>query len=1690
MKRRFQVNGSVYEIPDDKVQAFLSSNPKATEVKNYNIEGSVYEIPLDKVDAFETAKGLKKKVGGQESENGAENSLPTSNAPQQTTSVDFNKLNALQGGSQAATPSQREMAEYGVHVQEATKEAQDKKIDEAADNSATLYFKNNPSLLRNYSLSSKKPSSDKFSLTQLRNASPYQQKVTELRTKVKDGELITATDNDGKIIVARPAGKWNTFKEGVSEAWNASSKADNYLKLSADDKIKFLQEHKPSEYLPEKADPESALYQGGSAVPIIGKTVTGSAAGALLAATIPETGGLTEPIAQTALPAIGAWMMTVPDMAKQSQMNAEIDAYHKIKAANPTMDDKEILKEAQKAGTVGYAEGLATGTAMNFIGSGLPQNTGQGLWKATGQFLRNQPKSISEIGTLTGATSAITEETKKALGVPITSAEEWDKMGKSMNSGAIMQLAFNVGHGLLAAPKYVKAQANQVLSNVNPEELQALQQKAVEAGFVTQPQVDKANESLTEYKEAQKKVIPTGNQEKDAVITGLVQKKANLEKLKSETDKSYHDEIDAQIENADQRIQLAKQTNDPIKYAEQDDLDGTKNFNPKPFDELSKKEVEGIATEIPKEYGDAEVEEVGGGEGSERKYKANPTVNRQQGFIKIKDKVSVEDKVYNDKADAEAASQKALAQHYYEHGMDETLKPEKKSNVTVILPKENNAPNEIEKVKVASEQRDAGSNQSDEPIHAEESGNTETTIPETTSTTGTEQTISQQENIGGQNAIPIGSAKEIPLGETSSNSEAVGRGISESKELTQAQDRATQESSNGEIPPTNGEGKVGIHVEHPETRVTYRGLQETATEFGLPDITKREHKSDIKLRKEADDAIREGFDADGMVDDILNGKTKVISDVDKVVLGQRLANLKDKARSIKNKLSPEYDKVFKEIEKYKNAGKIIQGELGAALRDPTFGSKPDDSLEAFLIQKKEANDGADLTDMQKEKTIKLHEEYEAKLQKEEALRIEAERKYNDLLAQKELNSTKSKTVSSSKKKTKEDYIAERAKFKDELKAAKEEHEKWLKENNIHTAGISGITLTPKMVKAISKIVNSHVQEVGSNLIEVSKKVLNDVKEFFDGITEEDIRNVIAGVYNEPQKTRTQLQVDLNDLKTEAKLINKLEEVKAGVPKTETQKRDKNARIASLQKELSELRKETGYDDETKLKSIKARNEAQTKKIEEKIANKEYDVEEKRSFIDNPEFKQKYPKLYKDVLDGIVAREDAKHRLALDIYLDQQAKRTKGQKAVDLISSAIATSKALVSGIDDSFVLMQNYYAMLANPITGAKAFKEHVLDTFSEKRFNRQLAALHNSKMWDTIQKSELEVLEPQSLIGSKIEEAFDNNLLNKTIRLKDGKEYDLKKVNFLRPFERAFTSMGNNMRVKLFLDRVSTLQDNGKTFESHPQEYKDAARVINELTGRGKQNKYVELANPAVTPFVWSPRLISSGLNMLGVSDLVGALGGKKVGTEGFYRKLTPAQRNYAFSQISRGVGMAISMMGALALTGKQGLGLTDNEVDFNPLSVTFGTVKIGNKSINIFGRLSPYVKAVVQFAANQRMKDGATEHFGEKYGGKTRFGVLGSLLRGKTTPFAGYVFDLSQGENFYTREKMSVTDFPKDLIVPMGFRDVAKNLDRDGSLALLYFLLSLEGLQISDQRDFPQHDATKKGSHGASHTVSHGHQ
>jgi hypothetical protein len=549
-------------------------------------------------------------------------------------------------------------------------------------------------------------------------------------------------------------------------------------------------------------------------------------------------------------------------------------------------------------------------------------------------------------------------------------------------------------------------------------------------------------------------------------------------------------------------------------------------------------------------------------------------------------------------------------------------------------------------------------------------------------------------------------------------------------------------------------------------------------------------------------------------------------------------------------------------------------------------------------------------------------------------------------------------------------------------------------------------------------------------------------------------------------------------------LDRLKQRKESEPK-EVNKREVSDKEAELKKQIDEERKvfnkekaEAGKfykeeldDDAKKLIAIKKRNQKSEQQIKERIANGQFEKEIKMSIFDREDVKKNYPMLRKDALDAITKKEEAQHEFDLALFNDEMKRRKWYQKAGGFAGKLIHTSKAVMSGIDDSATFVQNGLAILANPKIGAKAFINHAKDAFSNERFKRELTALHQRPDWEIIKKSGLEIVEPHSAASKQVEEAFEQNLLAK-LEIKGVKPWDYTGGIF----ERAFTSMGNNMRLLLFEKRMEALKDAKMTFESHPQEFKDAARVINELTGRGKLPVGLAQASPYITPFIWAPRMLASTLNTLGVGE-VRALGGK-----GYYQNLTPMQRRFALAQLGKGVGIGVAVMGAAALGGAR--------VDYDPRSVTFGDVIIGDHHYNVFGRYTPIVKVLVQAGMGTRIKGGGQEQDLDsgKFGAKNRADVVYGFFRGKTTPAVGTALNLMEGRNYFTNEKFTLKDVPGALLQPMSIKELRDGWHNDGSATILNrFLPAFEGMKTSDERDF-----NKKGGSGggAGATGSLGHK
>jgi len=839
--------------------------------------------------------------------------------------------------------------------------------------------------------------------------------------------------------------------------------------------------------------------------------------------------------------------------------------------------------------------------------------------------------------------------------------------------------------------------------------------------------------------------------------------------------------------------------------------------------------------------------------------------------------------------------------------------------------------------------------------------------------------------------------------------------------------------------------------------ITIKENKERRAELGMPE-RQPNPESFEKWDNEAKKLIDNGYDMEPLIQKMERGEatTPVESSIRKIYAATIDAELRNNPTQ----------KTLQKAKRFVKASDLASSQAGKNLASLKRNAEPMSSITDFYVSKMEANGTDTLTKEQIEEVKKSFAKFEEKISTYNEIFDKATKKIAELEAENELLKTRKEIIGGKAKEGnvykngKRDYVAERQQYKDKLK---ETYQKYIESINklgiVSDGGVEGFALTIDMAKLIMEIVKSHVEEVGAKLSEVTKRTQEDIKEIIPGIEESDIKDVIAGKYSKEKVPLTKLQEDLRDIRVEQKLLNELDRVMSAEPKGEKQQREKNQKLTAIREELLKLKKDKKvdqYSEEAKVKRLIEANKKKQQEIEEKIKNKDFEEKPKPlSPYDNEEFKKKNPKLYQELIDSYTAKQDAIHEYEIEILKDEKSRMSKFKKAQEFGSKLANTTKKIVTGIDDSSLFMQTLVGTIRRPFTGAKAFKLHIQDALSKKMYERHLAELHNSPYYDLMIKSGLDITEPQSLKAKAHEEAFAGESLDITVKIK-GKEYKVLNT-LLSPFERAFTSLGNNMRAIAFTEYAQKLQSEGKTFENSPELYKDIANMLNTETGRGKLNEHIQKANELVTAGIWSPRLMASRLNLLGISDLVSLI--PKSGSKGYYRQLTPEMRVEAIKTLGMFVatGVAISYSFAKMFGG---------EVDNDPKSQSFMDIKFGDKSYNIFGGFSQYVRLVAQTIAGGVTRDGKFQEFG---GRKDRGANVLHFFRGKLTPVSGVVTDMMSGMKDFSGQPVTVQSEVSKLFVPLSMQSIADNMKRDGTSALLSTTLpSFVGINVKDQRDF----------------------
>jgi hypothetical protein len=953
-------------------------------------------------------------------------------------------------------------------------------------------------------------------------------------------------------------------------------------------------------------------------------------------------------------------------------------------------------------------------------------------------------------------------------------------------------------------------------------------------------------------------------------------------------------------------------------------------------------------------------------------------------------------------------------------------------------------------------------------------------------------------------------------------------------EAYKAIDKGAEASPVSEIKPTEAtEEKVEVKEEVEvkpkkpikEAKVTEDeaiNIDQVSNELMRQELEMAEYEkikiSDKEAYEKAKNKLLAGYSIENLLKDIESGKKKVIDDEESILLGITNGTL---AKQI-DKNPKNIDELVDLRKRVIDALDITGSSLGRALRSRQLAIKPMDTLSDFILDAQDAAGVDVLTPSQKEEAFKDYEKYKKASEDSERKILELEELNRQLLAEKEFNLIKKSVVKSKQKK---DYVKERDdvinSIKDKLKKAR--------------TGESGLMAVPVPYAAeliaispeIGKLTKLYIEEGVEKLSDVVSKIHENIKNDIEGITERDIRNVIAGKYNRPRPAKSDLDRKKALLKREAELLNQIEQVLAGEPKEERKVIQKNQRIKELQDELRAAQQQMGYDEITKiqqaekraetniaeiekkleendlsikraekissprleelrekqkelrnelkrrrledagvitnkdnelkrLQSATKRNETESNKIEKQIEEKDFEDKIKApSFLENVELQKKYPKEYKEFLNSIARKRDIKYEYEIKKAEERMARMTPSEKRAKIAKETFNTVKALKSSIDNSFVGVQGGLAFMANPLQGTKALIESYKDMVNEGRFKRGLVEIfENKELMDLVNKSGLDILNPQEIEEKRREESMGgSNLLERSLGEVKGVKIIPAKV-LTAPFERAYTSMGNNLRLNIFLKRIAQLEKDGITYENNPEEIKAAARAVNELTGRGKLAKGLESTSEKLSWLIWSPKLLASTVNLLGLNDLGNALLLRK----GYYGKLPPKAQKFALSQLASGIGMGVSIMAAIALLDK------DKEVDADPRSVTFGQIKdkITGTAVNVYGRFTSVVRFVTLMALGVKEVRGELKTVDT---GKEFF----KFFRGKFNPVAGTAYDAVITRKTYEGKPYELSDLPKDLLAPLSVQDIKKYLEQDGTIDILTKgFATFNGLKVMNEKDF----------------------
>ena len=212
-----------------------------------------------------------------------------------------------------------------------------------------------------------------------------------------------------------------------------------------------------------------------------------------------------------------------------------------------------------------------------------------------------------------------------------------------------------------------------------------------------------------------------------------------------------------------------------------------------------------------------------------------------------------------------------------------------------------------------------------------------------------------------------------------------------------------------------------------------------------------------------------------------------------------------------------------------------------------------------------------------------------------------------------------------------------------------------------------------------------------------------------------------------------------------------------------------------------------------------------------------------------------------------------------------------------------------------------------------------------------------------------------------------------------------------VKPSDRLMTAQLDAVRLQNARSWERSLRRMGATPETHPEDYRAVAKLINTASGRAELGRVGQAIHPVTRRVIFSPKLLKSRFAVLNPLT---------------YAKLPPAARRVA----GRRLGSA-----AAKLAGIFGLAyLTADSVGLNPFKGDFGLARYGDTTYDLTGGVGSKLRTVFQLVysvgatANAYAKGEPVEYK------DTPWGIGAHFLRSQLAPSYSLPVDAISGETF----------------------------------------------------------------------------